>query len=199
MINHRHIYFTDYGVTIPERAVFSSSLEKPERSQYSICQSALEPFISTLCTYLEEKKTTHKYKYNSAGRAPISSLTTLTQPPTSLSRCTLGRTLCALGRSWDRAIPSELCTRQLHWIFSNLLLPWGFCSPWFTADASCSQRRNDRCLKFTFSFCSSLFLPVLSALIFYHSPFPLPTSMAASWRGFILTQQYTFWANSIWS
>jgi len=44
-------------------AVFSSSLEKPERSQYSICQSTLEPFTSTLCTYLEKKKITYKHKH----------------------------------------------------------------------------------------------------------------------------------------
>lgn len=118
--NHRHIYFTGYAVTISESAVFSSSLEKPERSQYSMCQNALEPLISTLCTYLEEKKITHKHKHITAGRAPTSSCTTLAQPPACLSHCTLGRTLCALGGSWDRAIPSGLCTRQLHWIFSDL-------------------------------------------------------------------------------
>lgn len=121
--NHQHIYFTGvlhYSVTISERAVFSSSLEKTERSQYTICQSALEPFISTLCTYLEEKKITHKHKHITADRVPTSSCTTLAQPPTSLSCYTLGRILCALGGSWDRAIASGLCIRQLHWIFSNL-------------------------------------------------------------------------------
>lgn len=83
----------------------------------------LEPFISTFCTYLEEKKITHKHKHITAGRDPTRSCTTLIQPPTSLSHCTLGRTLCALGGSWDRAIPSSLCTRQLHWIFSDLSSP----------------------------------------------------------------------------
>lgn len=97
--NHQHICFTGYDVTISESAVFSSSLEKPERPQYSICQSALEPFISTLCTYLEEKKITHKHKHVTGGKAPTSSCTTLAQPPTSLSHCTLGRTLCAAGGS----------------------------------------------------------------------------------------------------
>lgn len=121
--NHQHIYFTGYDVTILECSVISSSLEKPVRSQYSICQSTLEPFISTLCTYLEEKKITHKHKHITGGRAPTSSCTTLAQPPTSLSHCTLGRTLCALGGSWDRAIPSGLCTRLLPWIFSNLSSP----------------------------------------------------------------------------
>lgn len=78
--NHQHICFIGYGVTISESAVFSSSLEKPERPQYSICQSALEPFISTLCTYLEEKKITHKHKHITGGRAPTSSCTPLLSP-----------------------------------------------------------------------------------------------------------------------
>lgn len=94
--NHWHICLTGYDGTISESAVFSSSLEKPERSQYSICQRALEPFICTLCTYLEEKKTTHKHEHVTGDRAPTSSYTTFTQPPTSLSHCRLGRTLCAL-------------------------------------------------------------------------------------------------------
>lgn len=63
-----------------QRVLFSSSLEKPERPQYSICQSALEPFISTLCTYLEEKKITHKHKHITGGRAPTSSCTPSLSP-----------------------------------------------------------------------------------------------------------------------
>lgn len=90
---------TSQVVVLPLQSVFSSSLENPERSQYSICHSALEPFISTLCAYVEEKKITHKHKHITAGRDPTRSCTTLIQPPTSLSHCTLGRTLCALGGS----------------------------------------------------------------------------------------------------
>lgn len=92
--NHQHICFTGYDVTISVCCI-SSFLEKPERSQYNSCQSALEPFTRTLCTYLEEKKT-HKHKRGTRGRAPTSSYTTFTQSPTFLSLCKLGRTLCAL-------------------------------------------------------------------------------------------------------
>lgn len=69
------------------------------------------------------EENTYKHKHIQVGRTLTSSCTTLTQPPTCLSHCTLGRTLCALGGSWDRAIPSGLCTRQLHWIFSDLSSP----------------------------------------------------------------------------
>lgn len=72
-------------VTISESSVFSSSLEKPEESQYSISQSSLEPLTSTLSTYLKEKKITQKHKHITGDRAPTSNSNTLPLSPTLLS------------------------------------------------------------------------------------------------------------------
>lgn len=108
--------------------MFASSLDKPERSQYSICQSSLEPFISNLCTNQEEKKITHKYKHVTGDRATTSSYTTFYSAsylPVTLS---IGKDpFCfgCKGGSLDRTLLSGFCTRRLHWIFSDLSSPLG--------------------------------------------------------------------------
>lgn len=195
--NHQYIYFTGYGVTISESAVFPSSLEKPERSQYSMCQSTLEPFISTLCTYLEEKKITHKHKHITAGRVSTSSCTTLAQPPTCLSHCTLGRTLCALGGSWDRAIPFGLCTRQLHWIFSDLSSPLRVLLSVVHCWCKLQPKKKWQVPEIHFFL---LLLPLPSSpFCFDLLPFTISSPYISGCSMVRFHPDTTFWANPIWS
>lgn len=156
----------------------SSSLEKPEGSQHSTSPSSLEPFTSTLRTYLKEKKITQKHKHTTGDRAPSSNPNTLLLSPALLSLWGPGKALHGLAArvaAWTG--PSFQGSAQgSHAAYSAAhRLPRGFCSPWFSADVGSSQRRNDTCLASPPPFCCSLFLPVPELLSRHHPPLPSPS------------------------
>lgn len=102
--------------------MFSSSLKKPERSPHSIGQSSLEPFKSTLYTYLEEKKITQKHKHITGDRTPASNYNIFTLSPTPCHPVGWeGPVMLWLREQQPKQGHSfqALCTRQFHWIFSD--------------------------------------------------------------------------------